>query len=138
MISVYHVVDHVITVDHVINVDHMITVDTMTTVDYVITVTNVANPNIKDVTNRTAMGYAIEKQLNYCALLLSKAQGGEIGEVGYVHKLCVLLESFHGASTLRTDQGHFSFTDNQQQEPAAAVITVCCVLTGHNNDIKCI
>ena len=39
-----------------------------------------ANPNIKDASNRTPLEYAIEKQLNYCALLLSKAQGG--GEVG--------------------------------------------------------
>ena len=38
-----------------------------------------ANPNIKDATNRTPMDYAVEKQLNYCALLLSKAQGGEAG-----------------------------------------------------------
>ena len=67
----------------------------MITVDPVIIVTNIANPNIKDVTNRTAMEYAIEKQLNYCALLLSKAQGGEVAEVGYVYKLWVLLESFH-------------------------------------------
>ena len=91
-----------------------------------IIVTDVANPSIKDATNRTAREYALEKQLNYCALLLSKAQGGEIGEVGYVHKLCYLLESLV-ASTHRTDQGHFSFTDNQQQEPAAAAITVCYV-----------
>ena len=39
-------------------------------------------------------------------------------------------------STLRTDQGHFSFTDNQQQELAAAAITVCCVLTRYDNDTK--
>ena len=46
-------------------------------------VTGAANPNIKDVNNRTPMEYAVEKQLNYCALLLSKAQGGEVGgEVG--------------------------------------------------------
>ena len=54
-----------------------------------ITVANIANPDIKDVTNRTAMEYAIEKQLNYCALLLSKPQGGEVGDA---HKVCVLLE----------------------------------------------
>ena len=110
----------------------------MIIVDHVITVTNVVNSNIKDVTNRTAMEYAIEKRLNYCALLLSKAQGYEVGEVGYVHKLYVLLESFMVPSTLRTDQGHFSFTDNQQQELAAAAITVCCVLTRYDNDTKCI
>jgi len=39
-----------------------------------------ANPNIKDVTNRTPLDYAMEKQLNYCALLLSSAQ--QSGEVG--------------------------------------------------------
>lgn len=38
-----------------------------------------ANPNTKDASNRTPLEYAVEKQLNYCALLLSKAQGGEVG-----------------------------------------------------------
>lgn len=74
-----------------------------------------ANPNIKDVNNRTPMEYAVEKQLNYCALLLSKAQGGEVGgEVG-------------------TDQGHFSFTtSNEGQEPVAAA----AIATSANLDRK--
>ncbi|XP_065884108.1 ankyrin repeat, PH and SEC7 domain containing protein secG-like [Dysidea avara] len=60
-----------------------------------------ANPNIKDVTNRTPLDYAMEKQLNYCALLLSNAQ--QSGEVG-------------------TDQGQFTFTSAQQQGQSPVAI----------------
>ena len=42
-------------------------------------VTGTANPNIKDVNDCTPMEYAVEKQLNYCTLLLSKGQGAEVG-----------------------------------------------------------
>ena len=45
----------------------------------IIIITVAANPNIKDVSNRTPLDYALEKQLTYCALLLSQAQGGETG-----------------------------------------------------------
>ena len=41
-----------------------------------------ANPSIKDITDCTPLDYASEKQLNYCALLLSNAQqSGEVGSV---------------------------------------------------------
>ena len=34
-----------------------------------------ANPDVKDFSQMTAMDYAIQKELHYCALLLSQAEG---------------------------------------------------------------
>ena len=51
---------------------------------------SLANPNIKDITDRTPLDYASEKKLNYCALLLSNAQqSGEVVSVVYTTIVCV-------------------------------------------------
>jgi len=53
--------------------------------------TSIANPNIKDIANCTPIEYALEKQLNYYALLLSKAQGGKLGKNFTVRSIRVFL-----------------------------------------------
>lgn len=39
------------------------------------TIACTADPNIRDFSEKTALDYAIEKEMHYCGLILTKAEG---------------------------------------------------------------
>ena len=49
---------------------------------YFVIVSHVADPSIRDSSDHTALDYAIERGLHYCALLLSKTEGVDEPDVG--------------------------------------------------------